>query len=54
MSKSESLELLKLLSALESWSFANGSQLPDYLHDRLQEAIDRLTEQVLISEGARN
>jgi hypothetical protein len=47
MNKEQALELLKLLSALESWSFANGQRLPDYLHDRLCNAIDSLTVEVL-------
>jgi hypothetical protein len=47
MNKEQAIELLKLLSALESWSFANGQRLPDYLHDRLCAAIDALTVEVL-------
>ena len=47
MTKEQALELLKLLSALESWSYANGSTLPDYLHERLCDALDALTTEVL-------
>ena len=45
--KKQALELLKLLSALESWSFADKHRLPDYLLERLDNAIDELTEDVL-------
>jgi hypothetical protein len=47
MTKEQAIELLKLLSALESWSFANGQRLPDYLHERLCSAIETLTAEVL-------
>ena len=47
MSKAELLEVLKLLSALESWSFADKHRLPDHLLDRLNESIDRLSREVL-------
>ncbi len=47
MTKSEALEIIKLLSALESWSFAEKHRLPDYLHEKLSDAIDTLTAQVL-------
>lgn len=45
--KEQSLELLKLLSALESWAFSVKTGLPDYLHERLCDAIGQLTEEVL-------
>lgn len=47
MSKPELLELLKLLSALESWSFASGQQVPKYLMEWLDRTIDELTKEVL-------
>ena len=50
MSKSEVLEFMKLLSALESWSFANKTMLPDYLHESLQRCMD-ITERELLNEG---
>ena len=45
--KKQALELLKLLSALESWSFSSKTALPDYLLDLLNCSIDELTEDVL-------
>ena len=48
MEKSEMLNILMLLSALESWSFADKHRLPDYLFDRLDSAIGILTEKLLI------
>ena len=47
MTKEQALEMLKLLSALESWSFSTKHDLPDYLHERLCAAIDQLTCEVL-------
>jgi hypothetical protein len=47
MNKEQAIELLKLLSALESWSFATKHDLPDYLHERLCNAIETLTAEVL-------
>jgi hypothetical protein len=47
MTKADKLELLMLLSALESWSFADKHMMPDYLYDRLDKAIIRLTGEIL-------
>ena len=47
MTKEQTLEILKLLSALESWGFSNDKRLPDYLHERLCAVIDVLTVEIL-------
>ena len=47
MSKKELLEILKLLSAMESWSFSTSKNIPDYLLDRLDHQIKRLEQEVL-------
>ena len=47
MTKQQYLKLLKLLSALESWSFSNGQNLPDYLHEDLSIGIDALEKEIL-------
>jgi hypothetical protein len=47
MTKEQALEIIKLLSALESWSFAQGNRLPDYLHEQLCSIIDQLSVEVL-------
>jgi len=47
MIKPDALEIIILLSALESWAFSTGKPLPDYLMDRLQNAIDALRNEVL-------
>jgi hypothetical protein len=47
MTKPEILELLKLLSALESWAHSTGSKFPDFLYERLGDALDKLTVGVL-------
>ena len=31
MTKEQALEIIKLLSAMESWSFAEKHRMPDYL-----------------------
>lgn len=45
--KEFALEVIKLLSAIESWGFATKNCLPDYMHDHLQSIVDRLTKEVL-------
>lgn len=47
MTKEQLLEILKLLSALESWGFANKQYLPDFLCDRLCRQIDLISEEIL-------
>ncbi len=47
MTREHLLEILMLLSALESWGFSNKQTLPDYLHDRLSEAMEVLSKEVL-------
>lgn len=47
MSKAESLELIKLLSALESWAFSTQHKFPEYLVERIELALDKLTVGVL-------
>lgn len=48
MTKEECLQLLKLLSALESWSFAEtGRRLPEYLSKELIGSIEVLEREIL-------
>ena len=47
MSKAQALELIKLLSALESWSFSAGQRMPDYLLERLDKCVNQLSEELL-------
>ncbi len=47
MTKEQMLDLLRLLSALESWSFSTGKMLPDYLYEDLTNSVDALKVEVL-------
>lgn len=47
MNKPYILEILMLLSALESWSFADKHQIPGYLLERVESVIGKLTDKVL-------
>ena len=47
MTSEQCLQLLMLLSALESWAFATKERLPDYLHDDLCGAVEALRKEVL-------
>ena len=47
MNKHEALDLLMLLSALESWSFSEKHRLPDYLHESLTESVEVLRREIL-------
>jgi hypothetical protein len=47
MSKEDAIRLIKLLSALESWAFSTKTMLPDYLHEDLALAVEKLEKLVL-------
>ena len=47
MTKEQILDTLRLLSALEAWSFANNQRLPDYLLEDLGKAVEILSAEVL-------
>jgi hypothetical protein len=47
MSKEEALKTMMLLSALESWAFSTKTELPDYLHEDLCIAVEKLEKIVL-------
>jgi hypothetical protein len=47
MSKEDAIRLIKLLSALESWSFSAKIDLPAYLHEDLCIAVEKLEKIVL-------
>lgn len=47
MTKEEALNIVKLLSALESWAFSTANKLPDYLHDDLCVAVKKLEKIIL-------
>ena len=47
MTKPQALDILMLLSALESWSFSTGKPLPDHTFDSLQVAIEQLRTEIL-------
>jgi hypothetical protein len=49
MTKEDALKLIKLLSALESWSFSAKTDLPDYLHEDLSLAVEKL-EKIVLTE----
>jgi len=47
VTREQMLEILMLLSALESWGFSTKSNFPDYLHERLCESIETLRREIL-------
>jgi len=47
MTKQQLIELVKLLSALESWSFADKHRLPDYLLENLDKQMEVVTLEIL-------
>jgi hypothetical protein len=47
MDKKDQLEMLMLLSALESWGFSVKEMFPDYLHDELSRKVDLLKKSIL-------
>jgi hypothetical protein len=47
MNKEQLLQIIKLLSALESWGFSNKNMFPDYLHDDLCRTVKMLEAELL-------
>ena len=47
MTKSELVELLKLLSQLEALSFAEKHYLPDHILENLDSQVNMITEKIL-------
>lgn len=47
MTKKDYLDVIMLLSALESWAFAENKRLPDYLAEDISSALERLEKEVL-------
>ncbi len=47
MTKQELLEIIKLLSALESWSFSSSTTMPDYLLEDIARVSERLEQELL-------
>ena len=47
MTREQKLDIMMMLSAIESWGFATKNMIPDYLHDRLADAVDLLRAEVL-------
>ena len=47
MTKEQALQLIKLLSALESWGFSTKNMFPDYLHEDLAISMFALEKIVL-------
>lgn len=45
--KELALRILMLLSAIESWSFAEKHRMPDYLIEELNEVLETLRKEVL-------
>jgi hypothetical protein len=50
MTTPELLQLMRLLSALESWGFSCGTPMPDHLHDHLISAVDVLEREILAGQ----
>ena len=47
MTKQELLQLLRLLSALESVMLVNKQTIPDYLYDDINKAVEILEREIL-------
>ena len=47
MTPTQALEIIKLLSALESWSFSLKENLPHYLCEKITASIEMLEKEVL-------
>ena len=47
INKPQLLDLLQLLSAIESWSFSTGARLPDFLIEQLNSSVDLIRDEIL-------
>ena len=47
MTKQDYLDIIKLLSALESWVHSVGSRFPDYLGEQIIDSMEKLSKEVL-------
>ena len=47
MTPKETIAMMRLLAALESWAFAQGKILPDYLHEDLCRMVNVLERELL-------
>lgn len=47
MTKKEALQIIKLLSAVESWAFSLKERMPDYMHEDLTLSIEVLERIIL-------
>ena len=47
MTKEQIIDLLMLLSAMESWGNIAQTRLPDYLGERIAESVDVLRKEVV-------
>ena len=47
MNKEQLIDTIRLLSALEAWSFSEKRRLPDYLLEDLDKTIEILVKEVL-------
>ena len=50
MTTQELLQILRLLSALESWGFSCGKQIPEYLHEQVFRANEVLEYEILAGQ----
>ena len=51
MTKQDALNIIKILSALESWAFSTKTPFPEYLTEDLRIAVRKLEEIVLGKNG---
>lgn len=47
MNKAELIELLKLLSQLEAWSFAEKHRLPAHILENMDNQVNMIMERIL-------
>ena len=47
MTKQDKIDIMMLLSAIESWSFSVQSRFPDYMHERLTDIVGKLNKEVI-------
>jgi len=50
MTTPDLLQIMRLLSALESWGFHGDKPIPDHLSDQITSALDLLEREILAGQ----
>ena len=47
LTKKQALDILMLLSALESWGYSNKAEFPDFLIEKLERNVELISAKII-------